>query len=724
MAIARVFGFIKWICPPVRSGSWVLAVIVAEIALLAVRVQPYWQARRIPWHGQLIMAAMSGAYVLSLAWVVYWSFTIIMCLGKGRSSVQAIACAVFAVFSAIACALYLGSWIFFARTQMFLDFESLEFGFRNTPMMSNYFWQVEKFEIFLIAIGVISTAAVAAFLWRRVFYRTSPAASLSLITRSIGGLAVLAFAYNVSLVAVAAYGDPQEGVKQTKHWWLDPLPGRDFELKHRVSPLATLVLASLLHSDLPITGTLKKNELGMLRSEATQSSKTVTLGTKRRRSVILIAMESLRADVIGLRHQGREIMPTLNGLAGSGLWFRRAYAQSSHSNYADPALLSSLYPLRTTHHHYYSRSDPWPKALIYDVLKPHGYDTALFSSQNESWGYMDQFLESQLLDVFFDSRSHVGPTLIADEDVGFSRYANGAGVAGKLDDAVTIDEAISWLKRRNGTPFCLCINLQTSHFPYELPNGNSGPFAPSEYDFPISFVDYPAEKVPVVKNAYFNALFYMDLQLARLVSYLRASESDRDTLVVVAGDNGECFYENGHPTHAGPPFEPSVHVALVMNCPGSMEPKQVEYLTQMVDVVPTIINQLGFPPHPSFQGLDVLATARPPDKVRAAFIHCNAALSQSDAVVTDSGWKLISDNRKNISKLYNLNDDPFERVDLSKRRKDVTSEMRKLLAEWRRRQLLYYQSPNIYGLYFPPKTPEVESELLWRKASTVDAIKD
>lgn len=87
-------------------------------------------------------------------------------------------------------------------------------------------------------------------------------------------------------------------------------------------------------------------------------------------------------------------MPHLNKLCRSGRRFTRAYAQSSHSNYADPALFSSLYPLRTRYHHYYSRSDPWPKTLLYDVLKSLGYATALYSSQNEGWGNMDAFLES------------------------------------------------------------------------------------------------------------------------------------------------------------------------------------------------------------------------------------------------------------------------------------------------------------------------------------------
>lgn len=75
--------------------------------------------------------------------------------------------------------------------------------------------------------------------------------------------------------------------------------------------------------------------------------------------------------------------PHLNRLAKQGVQFTRAYTQSTHSDYADVCIVSSLYPLRKTRHHYYSASDPWPKTLIYDLLKPLGYVTAIFSSQNE-----------------------------------------------------------------------------------------------------------------------------------------------------------------------------------------------------------------------------------------------------------------------------------------------------------------------------------------------------
>jgi len=545
-------------------------------------------------------------------------------------------------------------------------------------------------------------------LWKR--HVTSGIGGKGVRTEILRGLLTIAIATNIGCVAATFYGDPIAEPERVKEWWDEQRVGKDFELRYRISPLVTLVASPLLRPEEKLESSLDPDALGPPRTVSYQSG---DIDTSRKYSVVVVAMESLRADMIMLEHQGREVTLHLNALARNGHSFTRAYAQSSHSDYADPALLSSLYPLRSQKHHFYSRSDPWPTAFLYDVLKEQGYDTAIYSSQNETWGRMDAFLESPNLDVFFDSRSHDGLTLIAEEDIGFARYANGAKVAGKLDDAITMDQAIRWLKDRPpGRPYCLCMNLQTSHFPYEMPAGKTGPFSPSEYDFEISFVRYPEDKVPVVRNAYFNALNYMDIQLGRLIAYLDESGLREQTLLVVAGDNGECFYENGHPTHAGPPFEPAIHVALVMNCPGSIEPEKDDYLTQMIDVVPTIVEWLGLPSHPCFQGIDVLASDRPCAESRAAYIHCNTALSEADAIVTDSGWKLIADRRTFARMLFNLNRDPTEQEDLASKHPEIVEELSKLLEGWRQRQLIYYQTPGIHGLFYPPKTPRITSKLL------------
>jgi arylsulfatase A-like enzyme len=521
-----------------------------------------------------------------------------------------------------------------------------------------------------------------------------------------GILVILLAPSAVSLVALA-YGDQPGPVRQTREWWKDARPGRSLTIGYRVNPLLTAAVGPLLLRDDLEGIELFPHDLGRARAAPIDAR---PLKQQPSVSLILIELESLRHDVLFLRHQEREVMPTLNRLAASGLSFARAYAPSTHSNYADPAILSSLYPLRTRHHHYYSPVDPWPKALVYDVAKKWGYETAVVSSQNETWGGMDGFLKSPNLDLLFDSRSAGALTYVSESDPSFARFATESGTAGKLDDHLTVERAIDWIKgcSSRNKPFVLCMNLQTSHFPYVLPRRAEAPFQPSELNFSVSFAKYPQDKVPIVKNAYYNALHYIDQQLARLVAFLDQTGLRERTLLVIVGDNGECFYENGYCTHAGPPFEPAIHVPLIMNCPGTLAPRQEDYLTQGIDVVPTALRVMGLPLSPCFQGTDVLAADRLAPERRLAFIHnCTLVRATADAVVTAIGWKYVYDRKTQNGTLYDLRSDPGEQTPLQARYPEVAQTLHRILQRWRDVQLAYYARPEYYGIYYPPPPPQL-----------------
>ncbi|MCA9048730.1 MAG: sulfatase-like hydrolase/transferase [Planctomycetaceae bacterium] len=504
---------------------------------------------------------------------------------------------------------------------------------------------------------------------------------------------------------------------------------RNFSLRaavtYRLNPLLTLMITAWPQEAGTTAEELTDQQLGLPR-RGLPAAKTVppvagTIGA--RRSVVVIAVESLRRDVIGLRHNGVPVMPHVSKLAESGCTFTKAYAQSTHSNYADPCVFSSLYPLRTDAHHYYSASDPWPKDLLYDVLSRHNYRTGMFSSQNESWGNMDQFLHTPVLDVFFDSQSYDGPTYVPPTDTGFAGYVKKAHVAGKLDDAVTVSKAVEWISQPDERPYCLCMNLQSSHFPYPVPDTEPTVFEPSRIDFNVSFLRYPQDKVPVVRNAYFNALHYIDKQIGRLVHTIRSLPQGNRTLIVILGDNGESFYEHGYPTHGGPPVEPQVNVALVMNCPEILESAESNYLTQMIDVVPTVLSLLQVPLNDCRQGIDVLAAERPAPTKRLAFVHCNNGRTKCNGVVSASGWKYTFDLREGVGVLHNTANDPAESVNYATTHPKVAEILSRLLTEWHRRQVTYYGKSQYYGLWNPPKEPELtdaETHVLWENVSDTD----
>jgi glucan phosphoethanolaminetransferase (alkaline phosphatase superfamily) len=103
-------------------------------------------------------------------------------------------------------------------------------------------------------------------------------------------------------------------------------------------------------------------------------------------NIILLLVESLRMDQLTDFGGSVSVMENLEQLERRSIRFIDNYTQASHSNYADLCPLSSHYPLRSRAMYYYPENAPYPKVLIYDILKNVGYRTAIISSQNEKWG--------------------------------------------------------------------------------------------------------------------------------------------------------------------------------------------------------------------------------------------------------------------------------------------------------------------------------------------------
>lgn len=690
--------------PTRKIGFCASAVSLLEIVLLAAHDQRLWQYSGFPWHARLLMVVMSLLVTAVVCWLLYW---LARCLAACRRSAAArIACVwLGTVAFALALFAYAASWSAMWKTGRFADLDSVLFASRNFSILCEYLWQTEP--LLGIFLGVV--ALVGAGIGGSACYVTSslPSGSSRMIPRwqfLEGGLVAAMTGGLVVLIALL-YGDPAGPPVQTREWWNDVRPGRSLAIGYRVHPVLTATCGHLFIRDDHQELDLSPAELGLLRAAPREEQASAV---EPRLSLIMIQIESLRHDVLYQKHQDQEVMPALNRLAASGLNFTRTYAQSTHSNYADPAILSSLYPLRTNHHHYYSLADPWPKTLVYDVAKSHNYATAIVSSQNELWGGMEAFLKSRNLDLFFDSRSSDARKNVDESDITFARYALATGIGGKLDDRLTISRAIQWIDdcQRRSQPYVLCVNLQTSHFPYQLPEGAQTPFQPCEMNFSASFVKYPLDKVPIVKNAYFNALHYIDEQLAGLVAYLDEHRLRESTLLVVVGDNGECFYENGYSSHAGPPFEPAIHVPLVMNCPGTLAPRNDDYLVQGIDVVPTALSLMGLPLSPCFQGTDVLTKDRLPPERRLVLNHNSTLVrATADAIISGIGWKYVFDRKTRIGTLYDLRTDPEELNPCDSKQPAVRQTLDRILQRWRNVQLTYYARPDYYGIYFPPPTP-------------------
>lgn len=689
------------------NRTWGLIAICAIAAELTLQLAATFHLR-IAGAAPLSIAALATIVILEASlWIMAtWLFTFVTS-GLGRSIVASQVGRslryVVAAAAVLALATYVVCWTYFWRMGEFPDIEAFKFALINFEMISHYFWQAERRTLFIaVVIAVISLptamALVITFLPR--LEKSVRAHGDRLHGRSlyvcVTGLLLLA-----SLLFVSS--QPTYAANQRGNW--------KYAARYRANPVATLAADALgqwLHDDqtedIPLSALVPLND--------SSGEKLLEGGTASSlpRSVIIVAIESLRSDVIGRIHQGRPVMPNLDRLAKSGSFFPNCYAQSTMSDYSDPCILSSLYPLRSVKRHYYSRNDPWPRTCLYDPLKKAGFSTAIFSSQNESWSHMDQFYESPALDVLFDSRTAKEHSYV--ERGGFTAWVKKQeSIAGKLPDAFTLDNATTWIKGLEGKPFFLSLNFQTSHFPYQSPTGHVGPFTPANFEYPAPFLVYDAARAETALNAYLNALNYIDIQLGRLVQHLEDAGLRERTILIVTGDHGEAFGENGLTGHGLTPYEPVCRVGLVINGPG-VPVTEDRYLTQAIDIAPTALGLAGVAAPKTFQGIDLLSEARPDSLSRVVYIHCVSAATDSDAIVTGVGWKLIHDHRRQEAELYHLPTDPGEQSNLAVDEIRIAESLDGLLMRWRGYQLSYYSNPAYYRCFCPPRSPSLSPATL------------
>jgi arylsulfatase len=413
---------------------------------------------------------------------------------------------------------------------------------------------------------------------------------------------------------------------------------------------------------------------------------------------VILTVESLRADQLRAYGGNRDVMPAVETLANDARVFLNTYTQSSHTNYATITPLSSHYPLRSATAYTYPKNPTYPRVLIYDVLKAMGYRTAIFSSSNENWGGMVNYLDTGSLDRFIHAANSKKPTYLMHGDAGFAIWARETKHAGSLDDRSTVDEAIQWIDGLDNEAFFIAMNFQNSHLPYPVPPDFPRHFGPAKLDFTIRFAHFPRDKVQVVKDVYANSLAYVDSQIARLFQYIKKKNMWDNTLVVVTGDHGQAFYEHGFASHASAIFNEVMRVPLIIRAPG-LEPGLEARLAQHIDIAPSILGLLGLPIHPSFQGIDLFHTNLDPK--RSVYMVTQTPDAYQYGIVR-SGFKLIYDERQREHLLFNLASDPGENTDLAATQPELVKELSNRLNAWRKLQIDYYSDPALQKREYPP----------------------
>ena len=301
-----------------------------------------------------------------------------------------------------------------------------------------------------------------------------------------------------------------------------------------------------------------------------------------KRNVVLIVLESTRADSIGRAIDGRLVTPTLDAMAASGSAAPRAY---SHVGFTTQSLQSlftgELAPVDDR------------QSLFRDFLA-NGYQVGTFSGQAEDFGGTANLVGMRRGSIFVD-----GNTLRNER--AFSFAAEGSV---NVDGKILLREFDRRLGRPEAwtQPHFLYFNLQSAHFPYSEPMMDR--VLPGD---PIPRGDINAGNRDWVARTYWNAVAYDDRLIGALIERLRRLGVLDNTLVVVTADHGESLFDDGFLGHGHMLNEQQTRIPFIMSQAGVAMPPVIG----LADMRALILRAAGASPaqapHPTvFQYLGVL----------------------------------------------------------------------------------------------------------------------
>jgi arylsulfatase A-like enzyme/Flp pilus assembly protein TadD len=373
-----------------------------------------------------------------------------------------------------------------------------------------------------------------------------------------------------------------------------------------------------------------------------------------RPSVVLVTLDTTRADRMGFLGSKRGLTPELDALARQATVFERAFAQAPITTVSHATILSGTYP---QFHGVNDFGVPLPASVpwIPDLLRAAGYHTAAFVGA-----------------LILDPRGGLAPGF----DRGFETYDAGFRVKrGKEDRYATMERrggevvsrALQWLAGRPPGPFFLWVHLYDAHDPYEAPEPFRSRFPQASYDGEVA---------------------YLDAQVGRLVAGLRSAQLQDRTAIAVTADHGESLGEHGESTHGVFLYEPTIQVPLLLKLPGGRDAgRRVSTRVSLVDLAPTLLDVAGVAPPPDTQGqtlLPVLASPRPVDR---------PAYAETDYPRRAFGWSSLAAWRADRflyvkaprRELYDLAADPGAARNLAPERAAVVDRVARELEDFRRR---------------------------------------
>jgi arylsulfatase A-like enzyme len=394
-------------------------------------------------------------------------------------------------------------------------------------------------------------------------------------------------------------------------------------------------------------------------------------------NVLLITLDTLRADHLGCYGYAKNTSPTLDTLAASSIVFEQAIAQSAITPVSHASIMTGLNPynhnLRSLHGGV-SYELPESRLTLAEIMQANGYATGGFVSAFPVTIHYGLHQGFETWDEEFQKKDEI--KVLSETGV------VNTGTAQRTCK-ITTEKAIDWLRNHAEKPFFAWIHFFDVHDPILLP--------PDEYLKRF----YPAsrDKPDILRSVYDAEIAFMDDQINLIQKELENLNIKENTIVAILSDHGEGLGDHDWWGHSIL-YQEQIRLVFLLSVPGKKQGILVPSQVRSIDLVPTLIELLGLdiPTETGFDGKSLLEVIDNPDApARIAYsesindltaYYDSQMQNESLYAISDGQWKLILHREKSKDKgieLYDLQSDPRELTDLSKKHPEINARLRNRL---------------------------------------------
>jgi arylsulfatase A-like enzyme/Tfp pilus assembly protein PilF len=355
-------------------------------------------------------------------------------------------------------------------------------------------------------------------------------------------------------------------------------------------------------------------------------------------SVVLITIDTVRADRMGFLGSTRALTPQLDAMARQGVVFEHSYSQAPLTPVSHATILTGTYP---RFHGVRDFGARLPDSLPYlpAIFRARGYRTAAFVSS-----------------IILDAQNGFAPGFERGFDIydaGFHRGKRGEPRYGSIQrrGQETVRRALAWLQKNRQGPVFLWVHIWDAHDPYDPPAPFKERFATAPYDACIA---------------------YVDATVGKLLAGLRSADIYDNALIAVMSDHGESLGEHGENTHGVFLYDSTIRVPLVVKFPNAKFAKQkVSARANLADVAPTVLEALKVPIPAAMQGqslISLIGAKDVPDRISFAeneYPHRGFGWSSLEALRTGNFLFVKAPQPE----LYDQLQDPGEKLNLYEKNK-------------------------------------------------------